>query len=115
MPERCIHISEGDAPGEISIEVKGPWLHTILFEIPVLAIVNEVYFRNTRKNPDWEEGRQRLQSKMHLVLDAPALADFRAPGSRVHHAGADGAALCRHQQRAAGQAARSAAAGHDGP
>ena len=77
LPERCIHISEGDAPGEISIEVKGPWLHTILFEIPVLAIVNEVYFRNTRKNPDWEEGRQRLQSKMHLVLDDPALADFR--------------------------------------
>ena len=70
-------IAEGDAPGEISIEVKGPWLHTILFEIPVLAIVNEVYFRNTRKHPDWEEGRKRLQSKMHLVLDDPALADFR--------------------------------------
>ncbi|KAG0923575.1 hypothetical protein G6F31_019450 [Rhizopus arrhizus] len=113
MPERCIHISEGDAPGEISIEVKGPWLHTILFEIPVLAIVNEVYFRNTRKNPDWEEGRQRLQSKMHLVLAAPALADFRLAEygtrrrfSKVWH---------QEVQRAAGQAARSAAAGHDGP
>ena len=43
----------------------------------MLAIVNEVYFRNTRKHPDWEEGRKRLQSKMHLVLDDPALADFR--------------------------------------
>ena len=43
----------------------------------MLAIVNEVYFRNTRKNPDWAEGRKRLQSKMHLVLDDPALADFR--------------------------------------
>ena len=77
LPERCISIQEGEGPGEISIEVKGPWLHTILFEIPVLAIVNEVYFRNTRKNPDWAEGRKRLQSKMHLVLDDPALADFR--------------------------------------
>lgn len=77
LPERCIHISEGDGPGEIAITVSGPWLHTILFEIPVLAIVNEVYFRNTRQRPDWEEGRQRLQSKMHLVLDDPALADFR--------------------------------------
>ena len=28
--------------GEIDITIKGPWLHTILFEIPVLAIVNEV-------------------------------------------------------------------------
>ena len=26
--------------GEIDIEIQGPWLHTILFEIPVLAIVN---------------------------------------------------------------------------
>ena len=51
LPERCIFIGEGEQPGEISITVKGPWLHTILFEIPVLAIVNEVYFRNTRRNP----------------------------------------------------------------
>lgn len=28
--------------GEIDITIRGPWLHTILFEIPVLAIVNEV-------------------------------------------------------------------------
>ena len=63
--------------GGIDITIRGPWLHTILFEIPVLAIVNEVYFRNTRQNPDWAEGRKRLQSKMHLVLDDPALADFR--------------------------------------
>ena len=31
----------------ISICIRGPWLHTIPFEIPVLAIVNEVYFRRT--------------------------------------------------------------------
>lgn len=34
-------------PFGIDICIKGPWLHTILFEIPVLAIVNEVYFRRT--------------------------------------------------------------------
>ena len=28
--------------GEIDITIQGPWLHAILFEIPVLAIVNEV-------------------------------------------------------------------------
>src|SRR5699024_8664325 len=77
LPEKCIFIEPSDVPGEISIEVKGPWLHTILFEIPVLAIVNEVYFRNECKNPQWEEGRTRLQDKMHLVLDDPELADFR--------------------------------------
>ena len=30
--------------GEIDITIRGPWLHTILFEIPLLAIINEVTF-----------------------------------------------------------------------
>ena len=77
LPEKCIEVSEGELPGEIAISVKGSWLHTILFEIPVLAIVNEVYFRNVCKNPDWAEGRKRLQTKMKLVLDATDLAEFR--------------------------------------
>lgn len=77
MPEKCIEVKQGELPGEIAISVKGPWLHTILFEIPVLAIVNEVYFRNTCKDPGWDEGRKRLQDKMQLVTDDPALADFR--------------------------------------
>ncbi len=77
MPEKCITVSPGALPGEIDISVKGPWLHTILFEIPVLAIVNEVYFRNVCRQPAWEEGRKRLQLKMQLVTDDPALVDFR--------------------------------------
>jgi nicotinate phosphoribosyltransferase len=77
MPERCIDIREGEKPGEISIEIKGPWLHTILFEIPVLAIVNEVYFRNTQPHPDLREGRQRLQDKMSLVKNEADLTEFR--------------------------------------
>ncbi|MCJ0763830.1 nicotinate phosphoribosyltransferase [Variovorax terrae] len=58
--------------GEIEISIQGPWLHTILFEIPVLAIVNEVYFRNTQKVPDFVEGRQRLDQKV-AQLRAAAL------------------------------------------
>ncbi len=50
--------------GEIDITIRGAWLHTILFEIPVLAIVNEVYFRNTQKLPDLMEGRRRLDVKI---------------------------------------------------
>ena len=49
---------------EIDITIQGPWLHTILFEIPVLAIVNEVYFRNTQPVPDVMEGRRRLDVKI---------------------------------------------------
>jgi nicotinate phosphoribosyltransferase len=77
LPEKCITVSMGEEPGEIAISVKGSWLHTILFEIPVLAIVNEVYFRKTCQAPNWEEGRLRLQNKMKLVLEANDLSEFR--------------------------------------
>src|SRR5690606_7855467 len=36
-------------PGEIELDISGPWLHTIPFEVPLLAIINEVWFRNTRE------------------------------------------------------------------
>ena len=62
--------------GEIDITIQGPWLHTILFEIPVLAIVNEVYFRSTQKVPDFPEGRRRLDAKIGQ-LQAPGLAELK--------------------------------------
>ena len=55
--------------GEIEIRIVGPWLHTILFEVPLLAIVNEVYFRNTRPGLDLGEGRRRLHDKIALLRD----------------------------------------------
>ena len=62
--------------GEIDITIQGPWLHTILFEIPVLAIVNEVYFRNTQKVPDFVEGRKRLEQKIQ-TLHGERLSDLK--------------------------------------
>jgi nicotinate phosphoribosyltransferase len=66
--------------GEIDITIRGPWLHTILFEIPVLAIVNEVYFRNTQPVPDFMEGRRRLDEKIRLLqqsgLEQLKIADY---------------------------------------
>jgi nicotinate phosphoribosyltransferase len=40
---------------ELKIKISGLWLETIFFEIPILAIVNEVYFRNTT---DFEQIKQ---------------------------------------------------------
>ena len=62
--------------GELEINIKGPWLYTILFEIPILAIVNEVYFRNTQPEPDLAEGRKRLQTKIGQ-LQAAGLSDLK--------------------------------------
>jgi nicotinate phosphoribosyltransferase len=66
--------------GEIEVVIEGPWLHTILFEIPVLAIINEVYFRNTQKLADVMEGRKRLDAKIGLLkaegLSTLKIADY---------------------------------------
>ena len=34
-----------DSPCGLSVEARGTWLNTSMYEIPILAIVNETYFR----------------------------------------------------------------------
>jgi len=67
---RYVKVKVNDAL-EFSIKIKGPWLHTILFEVPILAIVNEVYFRsNVRKTANYDvmkEGRKRLDEKVEKI------------------------------------------------
>jgi len=63
--------------GEIDIVIRGPWLHTILFEVPVLAIVNEVYFRALQKAEDFDEGRRRVRAKIALLNGDSGLAGVR--------------------------------------
>ena len=65
--------ADGD---DLSISIKGPWLHTILFEVPVLAIVNEVYFRNQHPQSDLATGRSRLATKLLLVNAQPTELAF---------------------------------------
>lgn len=70
------HIQIGTADEELKITIRGPWLHTILFEIPVLAIVNELYFRSTAPEPDFVTGRARLSEKIAMVRALPPELGF---------------------------------------
>ena len=54
-----------------------------LFEIPVLAIVNEVYFRRQVAKPDYEEGRRRLAAKIRSISEDPQMAALAMPAARV--------------------------------
>ncbi len=54
----------------LDIYAEGPMLKTSMWEIFVLAIVNEVYFRHTVEEPDYDEGRKRLAKKIELIKEA---------------------------------------------
>ena len=65
--------------GEIDIQIEGPWLHTILFEVPVLALVNELYFLTRDESAEGlrlNEGSKKLAEKMSLLEKADA-PEFR--------------------------------------
>lgn len=55
----------------LGIVIEGPWLSTILFEVPVLATVSEMYNRDSVITTVelWEEGKKRLLDKIKLVSD----------------------------------------------
>ena len=78
LNEKYVRIAPSpDRPGEIDIHIRGPWLHTIMFEVPLLAVVNEVYFRRTSAGLDLGEGRRRLRGKIALLRDTPGYVDCR--------------------------------------
>ncbi len=58
-----------DTGSKLAIRVKGPWLHVILFEVPVLAIVSESYYRANGPAPAAveEEGLRRLRAKLEVA------------------------------------------------
>ena len=63
--------------GSLQIEAHGPQVHVMGFEIHVLAIVNELYFRRLQTPTTLDEGRQRLQAKiarLRAVKDEPVQA-----------------------------------------
>ena len=69
-----IKISAGT--DNLDIVIRGPWLHTIMFEVPILAIVSEVYNRTPHPQPNYAEGRRRLDAKVQQVADANVGARF---------------------------------------
>jgi nicotinate phosphoribosyltransferase len=59
---------EARAAGDsLEIVARGPQVHVMAFEIFVLAIVNELYFRRFDRNAAIAEGRHRLQEKIALL------------------------------------------------
>lgn len=56
--------SEG---GQLHLHAAGPQVHVMNFEIHVLAIVNELYFRRVDQAQALQVGRERLRAKIDLL------------------------------------------------
>ncbi len=69
-----VHI---DTKDKFELSIKGPWLHTILFEIPILAIINEIYYRH---QPNYQSllqnGEERLHDKIKMIAENTEGKDF---------------------------------------
>jgi len=63
----CNFVKVDDSKEELEIIIHGPWLHTILFEVPLLAIISEIYFCRNYPSPDYKEGRNRLRDKIKYL------------------------------------------------
>lgn len=65
----CIHCKIVD--GNIKVTIKGPWLNTILFEVPVLLTISQLYTENgPSPHSKWlSEGRERLSNKFLELKD----------------------------------------------
>jgi len=78
-----VHIKNED--GDLKITIGGFWVDTILWEVPLLAIVNELYFANIQYSYYDEiakkEGNKRLTAKIEMLKEYPTLT-FSEFGTR---------------------------------
>lgn len=75
LQEKYVHL---DAQEEFTLIIKGPWVATILFEVPLLAIISEVYYRENYPDEDFSLASEKLVSKIAQVKEYPQLrfSDF---------------------------------------
>ncbi|MCJ7793037.1 MAG: nicotinate phosphoribosyltransferase [Candidatus Marinimicrobia bacterium] len=72
---RQVHISQTEK-GELNLSIEGLWYQTILWEVPLLAIISELYFKMTGQPPDGE-WQKRVRAKGDALRKAGArFADF---------------------------------------
>lgn len=74
-----INISLTD--GNLAIDIDGPWQETILWEVPLMAVISEAYFNNVDtdwKTNNWKiEQNKKINGKIQqLTLQGNPVSDF---------------------------------------
>lgn len=68
-----------DHEGRLDITIEGPMVQAMMFEIFVLAIVNELYFQRIRSDEVLVEGQRRLEAKLELLKHYAQLQGSEEP------------------------------------
>jgi nicotinate phosphoribosyltransferase len=61
---------------QLFLRLRGPWLHVILFEVPLLAIISEVRNRHLHPHMRLAEARDQLYRKFDWLRAMPATTNW---------------------------------------
>lgn len=59
----------------LEVEIEGKWKETIYWEVPLLAIISELYYKETNKILDWDLVNKNIRNK-YYALEGVKFADF---------------------------------------
>ena len=87
---------DDDSRGDINFDIRGRWVDTILYEIVLLALTSEAYFRFCDR--DWTHEGQEGSSPLHSGRSSLSAveADFHLVDGFVDKAERKGVALLQH-------------------
>ncbi|KAI1209597.1 nicotinate phosphoribosyltransferase [Annulohypoxylon truncatum] len=75
-----------DELGDIHIEVRGKWVDTILYEIPLLALTSEAYFKFMDKDWNYDGQEDKAYGKGMRLLEAGCIfSEFGTRRRRDYH------------------------------
>lgn len=79
-PSKHVHVYETE--DNLAITIKGNWLHTILYEVPLLAIISEVYHNSNGEILALAKANDKLVHKIELIKEYGESFKFADFGTR---------------------------------